>query len=112
MKMESRMDRKAFVILCILFLLVLIPIFWIAMYVYPSADDLSYGAAAAHVWKESHSLTSVFSTAWEGAMEKYQTWQGSFFAVFLMTRWKRFSGIMAGFTIPFSIRSPCSFLAC
>ena len=27
MKMESRMDRKAFVILCILFLLVLIPIF-------------------------------------------------------------------------------------
>ena len=84
MKMESRMDRKAFVILCILFLLVLIPIFWIAMYVYPSADDLSYGVAASHVWRETHSLTSVFSTAWEGAMEKYQTWQGSFFAVFLM----------------------------
>ena len=84
MQTKSTVQKGIFLVLAVLFLLSLIPVFAMAFYAYPSADDLTYGVATARAWQENHSLSSVVSAAWEGTMEKYQTWQGSFFAVLLM----------------------------
>ena len=84
MQTKGTVQKGIFLVVAVLFLLSLIPVFAMAFYAYPSADDLTYGVSTARAWQENHSLSSVVSAAWEGTMEKYQTWQGSFFAVLLM----------------------------
>lgn len=81
---ENRAERRTLVFLLAAFLLALIPAAALAFFAAPSADDFSYGAAAAQAWQESRSLSAVLSAAWEGTLKTYQAWQGSFAAVFLM----------------------------
>lgn len=72
-------------LLCfVLFLFSLVPILWITQYAHPSADDFSFGAITAETWATTHSVPDVIRAAWEQSMQRYQDWQGSFFAVFLM----------------------------
>ena len=87
-KMDFERFEKALRVLAIaLFLLLvlsLIPIVHVAFSSYPAADDFSYVANTAPIWRQTHSLTAVFSAAWQHVQQTYQTWQGSFVAVFLM----------------------------
>ena len=63
MQTKSTVQKGIFLVLAVLFLLSLIPVFAMAFYAYPSADDLTYGVETAHAWQESHSLSSVVSAA-------------------------------------------------
>lgn len=62
-------ERKLLLVLSAVFLLALIPVFLIAQYAYPAADDFTYGIAAAHAWNDTHSLSAVLSAAWNGTLE-------------------------------------------
>ena len=83
MQTKSTVQKGIFLVVAVLFLLSLIPVFAMAFYAYPSADDLTYGVATAPVWEETHSLSSVLSAAWEATWTRYETWQGVFFVFFL-----------------------------
>ena len=71
MQTKGTVQKGIFLVVAVLFLLSLIPVFAMAFYAYPSADDLTYGVSTARAWQENHSLSSVVSAAWEGTMEKY-----------------------------------------
>lgn len=76
---------KRIALVCtIAFLLSIIPLLWVTQYAHPSADDFSFGAVTAETWSTTHSFPEVLKSAWEQSMQRYQDWQGSFFAVFLM----------------------------
>ena len=80
------LDRKRICrYILILFLLSLIPLLLIARYNHPCADDFSYGNHTVATWRETGSLTQTISAAAEGTETVYNTWQGSFAAVFFMT---------------------------
>ena len=83
MQTKGTVQKGIFLVVAVLFLLSLIPVFAMAFYAYPSADDLTYGVATAPVWEETHSLSSVLSAAWEATWTRYETWQGVFFVFFL-----------------------------
>ncbi len=68
-----------------LFILSLIPMLLIARYNHPCADDFSYGEYTIHTWRETGSLLKTIGAAVEGTKIRYNTWQGSFSGVFLMT---------------------------
>ena len=68
-----------------LLFLSIIPLLLIARYAHPSADDFSYGNHTVFTWRETNSLIQTISAAVEGTKHVYNTWQGSFVAVFFMT---------------------------
>lgn len=77
------------VVLCILIgillLLSLLPLLYIAQYDLPTDDDLqSYELGTAKVWAETHSVSAVFKAAFDSTVSYYNTWQGTYFASFLM----------------------------
>lgn len=84
MLQPERSARALAAALLAVLLLSLIPVVWLAFYAWPAADDFTYAAVTAHAWQQTHSLGAVFDAAWRHSMEIYQTWQGSFFAIFLM----------------------------
>jgi len=80
------LNRKwIFYFTAILFILSLIPLVYIARYSHPSADDFSYGNHTVHTWRETGSLSQTLLAAITGTRYVYNTWQGSFTAVFFMT---------------------------
>jgi len=69
----------------IIFLISLIPLIYISRYSHPSADDFSYGNHTVHTWRDTGSIPQTLLAAIEGTKHVYNTWQGSFVAIFLMT---------------------------
>lgn len=67
-----------------LFILSLLPLLVIAVYNHPSADDFSFGSYTVDTWRETGSLAKTMQVAKEGTQQFYNSWQGSFAAVFLM----------------------------
>lgn len=77
------------VVLCILIgaalLLSLLPLLSIARYDLPTDDDLqSYELGTTKVWAETHSVGAVLKSAFDSTVTYYNTWQGTYFASFLM----------------------------
>lgn len=73
------------VFMTVLYVSSLIPLFIIAKYNYPSADDYSIGETCRHAWAESH---SIFNTIWQAmlmAWEDYFHWMGYFSSIFFMS---------------------------
>lgn len=71
-------------IIITIFLISLVPLFYIAPYIHPGIDDYVYGAEAYHIWNNSHSLSETLQTAIQVSARMYNTWQGSYSACFLM----------------------------
>lgn len=67
----------------ILYLLSLVPILMLSGYAYPSADDFGYGAACHQIWLQTHSVFGTLKEAVLTAIDRYDTWQGTFSSVFL-----------------------------
>lgn len=67
-----------------LFILICIPLFTVAKYNYMSGDDLAFGAATHHAIQDGQPW-KIFGLAATKTAELYQTWQGSFSAIFLFT---------------------------
>ena len=72
----------AIVLIC---LIILLPIICTCKYIHSYADDYMYGIETHKTWQETHSIIEVIKTATSKTAEIYETWQGSFCAVFLMT---------------------------
>ena len=73
-----------FSVLLVILLLLLIPMFAIARYDVPAADDFSFSCETHAAIVSRGSVTDILSGAVEKAVKVYYTWQGSFSAIFLM----------------------------
>lgn len=67
------------------FILLLIPLFWIAHYNFMSVDDYAYGLHSGNVWKETHSVWKVLIAQIGYTWDYYFQWQGTFFSEWLTT---------------------------
>lgn len=63
----------------------LIPLYAISGYTHPSGDDYTYGNYTVHVYNETNSAFSAIGSAIGAAAERWQNWQGTHSAIFLMT---------------------------
>ena len=76
--------RICAIILIAILLAAIIPLLLVARFDVACADDLSFGARAHSAYAASGSVLSAISAAFEEARIAYNTWQGSFSAIFLM----------------------------
>lgn len=83
-KTIGKKDKLAAVLLTVLFVLQIIPVLYLGKFNHPTSDDFKYGAYSHTAWRETGSLGSVIEAALKGVAEDYQTWQGSYSALFLM----------------------------
>ena len=81
---HSITPRIIFSVLLGILLLLLIPMFTIARYDVPAADDFSFSCETHAAIVSGGSVTDILSGAVEKAVKVYYTWQGSFSAIFLM----------------------------
>lgn len=68
----------------IIFILSLIPLYFIGKYDHPSVDDYYYGAQTVKVWNDTHNVGSVVKESYNQMVDTYYDWQGNFSAIFLM----------------------------
>ena len=61
----------------------LVPLLAVAQYSHPSADDYPYAVETHAAWQETGSIWAVLRAAGHTVAQRYQTWQGSFSAIFL-----------------------------
>ncbi len=69
----------------ILFAVSLLPILWLSFYNFPSADDYSFARSSYRVYVSGGSFLDVLSSVFDKVGTMYQTWQGNYSGVFLMT---------------------------
>lgn len=67
----------------IVFVLSMLPIWYLAFYAAPMGDDLGYGTLTHQTWLATHSVIEVLKAALETSRSFYQTWNGDWFTVFL-----------------------------
>ena len=68
----------------VVLLLSLLPMLYIAQYDLPLGDDVIYGAPVTSALQQDASVSSALSAAAGVVAEKFQSWQGTFSAIFLM----------------------------
>ena len=68
----------------VVLLLSLLPMLYIAQYDLPLGDDVIYGAPVTSALQQDASVSSAVSAAAGVVAEKFQSWQGTFSAIFLM----------------------------
>ncbi len=71
------------IVVIVLAILAILPIFIMARYNVPAADDYSYSVTTHRVWEETHNVFLVLKAAGEKIASTYNEWQGTFSAVFL-----------------------------
>ena len=76
--------KAVFIILLILVVLLLIPLFVLAGYSVPAADDFSFSCETHAAYLRGGGLFSLIAAAAAKTAEVYESWQGTFSAVFLM----------------------------
>lgn len=82
-KLEFQTQIKIiFWIMLIILVCILIPLFWISHYNFPSVDDYSYAKDAVAAWSKNHSLTELLSSQFFYVIDCYQNWQGTYFSYF------------------------------
>jgi len=77
-------DKLAAILLTVLFVLQIIPLLYLGRFNHPTSDDFKYGAYSHTAWQQTGSFAAVAKAAAKGVAEDYQTWQGSYAALFLM----------------------------
>lgn len=71
---KKTLNRACFV----LFILMLIPLVWIAFYNYPADDDFQNVLGAATAWVQQGSLVEALKAVWAQVMAGYMSWHGVF----------------------------------
>ncbi len=64
-------------------LVMILPLIIISFYAHPVHDDFPHTLAATEAWMRTGSLGAVVAAAWEHTLLMYNTWQGTFVAMFL-----------------------------
>lgn len=68
----------------VLFVVTLIPLFLLANYVYPCADDYTFGSRCHFVWVETHSVFATMVQAIRGSIDLFFSWAGCLSSSFFM----------------------------
>ncbi len=85
-KAIQKMDnRKIAVGAACLFLLSMLPIWYLARYARPSGDDYGYSVYTHAAWLETHSLIAVFRAGIQTVKQYYTYWNGDWFTTFLFS---------------------------
>ncbi len=61
----------------------LTPLILLCFYVYPVHDDFAHTLTTAEAWAQTGSLWATVKAAWQHMLLMYQTWQGTWAAMFL-----------------------------
>ena len=75
----------AAIICCVICLGLLIPTVYLGKYNFMKADDFSYGSTTHNVYLSTGSLWETVKEAVNVSKTTYETWQGTFSSVFLMS---------------------------
>ncbi len=81
-------SRKLSVVAGLVFLVFMVsqvPLLIVGSYACPCADDYTYGSLTHAVWQAGGNLGEVMQAALQQVRSTYDTWQGTFSSVFLMT---------------------------
>lgn len=68
----------------VLFVVTLIPLFLLANYVFPCADDYTFGSRCHFVWVETHSVLATMLQAIRGSIDLFFSWAGCLSSSFFM----------------------------
>lgn len=85
MMKKIKFEYKIMFFLIIFFIAGLVPIFLLARYNYPCADDFGFSAYSHIAWIESHSFFQVLKGAWNTVIERWWGWQGTFSSILVMS---------------------------
>lgn len=77
--------KKISIITTGLFLLSMIPNWYLAFFARPSGDDYNYSASARQVWQQTKSLIEVLKISLATTKDACQNWNGDWFSVYLFT---------------------------
>lgn len=77
-------SRNLAVFLTGTYIISLIPLFLLSGYVYPCADDYTFGSRCNFVWEDTHSIILVIKQAFLAAVWYYKNWAGCFSSSFFM----------------------------
>ena len=77
------LSRLNWIMICV-FLISLVPLYYIAKYNHPSVDDYYYGVETSKVWNQTHSFWQAVKASYENTIAVYHDWQGNFSGIFLM----------------------------
>ena len=82
--LRARPARRALTALFLAWVaLILVPLLAMSFYAYPTHDDFPSIRPAAEAWATTGSLWDTLKAAWNQAMYDYQTWQGTYVAMFV-----------------------------
>ena len=56
----------------------LVPLYWIAQYAFPSADDFVHLGVTGIAWQQTHSVLATWQAAWDNVVNRFWNWQGNF----------------------------------
>ena len=82
--LRARPTRRALTVLCLVWVaLILAPLLAMSFYAYPTHDDFPSVRLASEAWATTGSLWAALKAAWDQAIYDYQTWQGTYVAMFV-----------------------------
>ena len=84
MKNKNIKNKILIAIISVLFIIMIIPLFYISKYNHSCADDYTYGKTTYKVFQNTHSLIEVIKTTDKQVKDMYNNWQGTYSAMFIM----------------------------
>ena len=82
--LRARPARRTLTVLSLIWVAAMLaPLLAMSFYAYPTHDDFPCVRLAAEAWAETGSFRAALQGAWEQAMYDYQTWQGTYVAMFV-----------------------------
>lgn len=83
-KLQKWITPRTVAVSCVLvYLISLIPLLWIGIYNYPSADDFTNGSMCHHAFMNGEGIFGILKAAWERMVYEWYQWRGCFTASFL-----------------------------
>ena len=76
-------DQFSTIVIMGLFMISLLPIFYVGLYTYPTGDDFWYGKLVMKAWREQHSVFACIGAAFTTIKNFYYSWQGTWYSIFL-----------------------------
>lgn len=77
--------KKIAVITIGIYIITMLPLWYLAFFARPSGDDYGYSGATHRIWLATHSLLQVLKTSLETTKSMCMTWNGDWFTVFIFT---------------------------
>ncbi len=81
--LNAAVSKRILAVISVIWLIaMLLPVFALSFYAYPTHDDFPNVRLASEAWARTGSLLSTMGAAWEQTLRDYNTWQGTFVAMF------------------------------